>query len=383
MKRWAVGVVSLGATFGGLLSSSVAEACSGALCTSAGFVGETDEETLSPPIPANAPALRFAVARPLASFEPPPTLDVTLAQRRGNASTPLSATVDNGKDFIDVVFSAALTEGDTLVASGALHHDDDPDGGAPECNVPAGASWTVMAAAPLPKKLGTLEITTSQEEVRVGGGAGCWEMSQASKALVRVELAKEAQPWGGVLAYETWVDGERWSPVVQLVLDSNEEPNEIAFIPGGALLTQARGSDVIYALCPGEDFAEESERLEAGAHEVEIRAVVPGTDTVLVAGPVTVNLTDCKTDRERDSGVGDTDSPTDPDTTAPTGKGTGENRQETSPSKKESSKDSGGCSASTQRSVAGALPGWLLLLAGAAWWRRRPSSVVTQRRPRD
>lgn len=136
------------------------------------------------------------------------------------------------------------------------------------------------AASPLPDALGDLVASGLMHgplELATTNG-GCSEPVESAYVDVTLELAPAAVPWRDVLVFETWVDGQPWSPSDFLPLPPP---------PGESWL--GRGVDRVYATCAPGDVVDPG--LSEGKHKVVIRARIPGGDVVLASPPIDVQLT--------------------------------------------------------------------------------------------
>jgi len=275
-------------------------ACSGPVCPlHGGLVGTVGPDADALTLPVNAPALRFTVDDPQAFGQAQPTLEVEIALSDENGDTPLTMERTQGPDYVDFAWKEKLKVGSFVTSSLLASYDSgssDPD----LCEIGSEGSWKVTEFAPLPKTLGKLRIVPELEPVQVGGGAGCGDLVPASSVRVRVELSSGTEPWADLLSYETWVDGERWDPIVSLVLgEDTVAAKPVIYVPGGSLLTEERGSDIVYAVCDRTDVFE-SRLLQPGTHSVEMRAAIPGTDLVLKSDTATFELAACTGDEPND-----------------------------------------------------------------------------------
>jgi hypothetical protein len=128
---------------------------------------------------------------------------------------------------------------------------------------PLRVEFTAGPAAPLPSSLGTLRLgERARRDLEVSDpGGGCSVVVEASVLELSVELSAEATPWKDLLAFSTFVDGDRYLPKSALLQ---------AIPPGESW--QGRGEDLLFHTC-GQPAP--------GARDVEIHATVPGTGEIL------------------------------------------------------------------------------------------------------
>lgn len=280
-------------------------ACSGPQCAlHGGLVGTRGPDADELTLPVNAPALRFMAEDERTFGQTKPALAVEIALSDENGDTPLTVEQTQGPDYVDFAWKEKLEVGSFLTSSlKASYENGSSDPAFNKCELGSEGSWKVTEFAPLPKTLGKLRIVPELEPAHVGGGAGCDDLAPASSVRIHVELSNGAQPWADVLSYETWVDGKRWDPLVSLVLGADADvAKPVVYVPGGSLLTEERGSDIVYALCNPSDYPEAQALLEPGSHSVEMRAALPGTDLVLTSDRATFELAACTGDEPSDQG---------------------------------------------------------------------------------
>lgn len=205
-------------------------------------------------VPANLPAIHW---NPATSFGMP-AADATLVTLATTAAptTPLAVTrtaLPRG-DYL-IVPDQPLVAGTSYIVS---------DGN--ECGNGAGLSVTFTAgpAAALPSQLGTLTTVdgpVAPLTVPTSSGSCTSEVS-ADRATFDLAPASDVTPWLHALLFETIVDGTVWS-----------------YQDGGWNGTSV---DSIYHVCETEDDGV-SLGLDAGPHDVTLRASLPGTTAVLTS----------------------------------------------------------------------------------------------------
>ena len=248
-----------------LLSAAprAADACSGPVCYGQNIYLLPTGPGAS--VPANAPAL--AVFTGLTAPAPNATLEKITAS--GREAIPVGRGTAAGRP--DVLLPSGLEAG----ASYELTVSS--EGG---CASTVKATFTAAPAAPKPTTLGTLRVTGSGvTSLRLGSGASCSASASAAHAAFEVALPAEVAPWGALLAYETFVDGARWSA-------SNDATQQVHH--GGSWV--GIGKDVVYAVCD-EETAAIYRGVSAGRHQVVMRARLAGDPSVaLESAPLTVEL---------------------------------------------------------------------------------------------
>jgi len=258
-----------------LATPRAADACSPTLCQPGYFVpGDAAH------VPANLSAVYWrpmsSAARPLT---PDPNLVVLAPAADPNKPVRFRATALPGGDFL-LVLDAPLTAGTTYTLS---------DGNTCNSTTANGPHVTFMAgpAAPLPTHLGTLAVTdggVAPLEVASVSGSCSSEVSADRSTFVLAPTA-DAQPWLDVLQFETFVDGTKW----QAASSINQ-----TLSPGTSW--QGRGSDLLYRVCQTADEAVGG-GLDAGTHDVELHATLPGMPVTLTSDSATVAIA-CASDPE-------------------------------------------------------------------------------------
>lgn len=251
-----------------LLSAAprAADACSGPVCYGRSIYLLPTGAGAS--VPANAPAL--AVFTGLTAAAPTATLEKLTAS--GREAVPVGRGTAAGRP--DVLLPSGLEAGasyELTVTSAASEGS---------CVSTVKAAFTAAPAAPKPTTLGTLRVTASGvTSLRLGSGASCSASASAAHAAFEVALPAEVAPWGALLAYETFVDGERWSA-------SNDATQQVHH--GGSWV--GIGKDVVYAVCD-ENTAATYRGVSAGRHQVVMRARLAGEPSLaLESAPLTIDL---------------------------------------------------------------------------------------------
>lgn len=146
------------------------------------------------------------------------------------------------------------------------------------------STFTVTPAAPLPTRLGTLSPDFPEfAQQRLATAAGSCDVEAfVKRADVVLVYDAEAEPWRDVLHIATHVDGQRWWALSTIL----QRP-----APGASWI--GRGVDRVYTVCENlSDFGSPSIDLPSGAHEVQMRASLPGT-TLALASDVAWVLLEC------------------------------------------------------------------------------------------
>lgn len=209
-------------------------------------------------VPANLPAIHW---RPTISFGtamPDPSL-VTLATTT-DPTTPLAftATALPGGDYLLVPDQSLVAGTSYIVKDGKT------------CGQTPGPSVTFTAGPTAPRltQLGTLTaVAANVSPLTVPTGSGsCTTNVSADQATVDLALAPEAMPWLHAMLFETVVDGTVWRS--QASVDVS---------PWTGI-----GVDRIYHVCATSDPGA-SLGLDAGSHDVTLRASLPGSTTVVTS----------------------------------------------------------------------------------------------------
>ena len=202
------------------------------------------------------------------------------------------------------------------------------------------AVFDVIASAPLPSALDNATVEApSMRKVRIGGGSGCYEDSEA--VTVAAEIESEGNPFFDAIAFKTYVDDKLYRPSTHL-----------NYTPSYGNSWVGHGRDLLAVVCTSDGMYP----LKRGNHRVRFEGTVAGTDVNLVGESVEIDLA-CPSDvvatrgaEMRDAAVSDAGAPADRT-----------NGSATPPSRR-----SGGCSIA--RDANGGTFAMLLALFG---WRRR------------
>jgi len=139
-----------------------------------------------------------------------------------------------------------------------------------EAGEPAALPATLGALVASTPTIGPLTVATSS--------GSCSASITAAQAEITLTLAADALPWEDALMYETFVDGERWSPSAALA--TGRPPGESW---GG------RAHDLVFARCATEDPGTYA-GLTEGTHVVEMRAGLAGLTWTGASTTVAVEL---------------------------------------------------------------------------------------------
>jgi hypothetical protein len=120
-----------------------------------------------------------------------------------------------------------------------------------------------------------------ESSVHIDSQAICSSEFPAIISDVSSSLALENSTWKELLLYDTYVDGQRWSPRASDCEYRN---------PGASW--RGYGIDTIYAFCEGSDKQPGlgSEAVAPGMHEVEMTVTIPGTTTVFRSSKIAINF---------------------------------------------------------------------------------------------
>jgi hypothetical protein len=141
--------------------------------------------------------------------------------------------------------------------------------------------------APPPTHLGTLVVTNGEiAPLEVASASGsCSSEVSADRSTFVLAPVTEAKPWLDVLQFETFVDGTKWQGASSI--------NQL-LAPGTSW--QGRGHDLLYRVCQTTDAAV-GRGLDAGKHQVELHATLPGMQVALTSDSATAAVA-CPSDPE-------------------------------------------------------------------------------------
>ena len=243
---------------------SVADACSPPPCWPSFFTPGNGTT-----VPANLPAIHWRPGSGFGTGPSDPSKVVLVNAAAPNRALPFTATkLPDGAYAI--VPDRPLTAGSTYVIT-----DQTICG-----TMPMTSMFQVTAAAPLPTELGALAETENligPLQLASSGGA-CSAEVDAHRIGIELQLVAAASAWRDVLHFETLVDGQVWTA-------SRSAPS---VVPPGASWS-GRGIDLLYRVCKTADDSV-SEGLATGAHEVVLRATLPGSTTVVESSPLAVDI---------------------------------------------------------------------------------------------
>ena len=237
--------------------AETAEACSPPQCWPGSF---TPAQAAS--VPANLPAFHW---QPTLSFDGKVSdpSKVSLKTAAGDEIPITGTPIPNG-DWVFAI-DQALVAGTTYVLT--------------DLNLCAGdqlgptATFTADVAAPLPTDLGTLVASDHRiAAFEVGTSSGsCSASIDGDQVLIDLVASATAEPWRDVLMVETLVDGGPWRP--QTSINFSQPPGTS---------WRGRGADRVYTTCFANDPSAFTGTTE-GAHEVTMRATLPGGTTAWTA----------------------------------------------------------------------------------------------------
>lgn len=135
-------------------------------------------------------------------------------------------------------------------------------------------SFEVVAAAPLPIVLGTISETRNEiAPLDVGTSSGsCTTEVTAHQIGITPDLIFEALPWTDMFHFDVLVDGQVW-----------QRTSSINILPS------VRGTWVLYHTCSSTDTGAQT-GLAEGPHTVEVRATIPGTQTMLSTETLSIEM---------------------------------------------------------------------------------------------
>lgn len=122
----------------------------------------------------------------------------------------------------------------------------------------------------------TLQATNIQKTVQIATGSSCTDSASVRGVDIKVLLPPDLEPYREYFLYETFVDGQVWTPRHH-VCDS---------IPAGRSWLPEAGTNVIYADCDGLNAG-----MTTGRHYIDVAVYVPGkkADTLIVRQEVSLN----------------------------------------------------------------------------------------------
>jgi hypothetical protein len=262
--------VVVGGLFASMITSwlapRVADACSAPQCR-VGAITPAHGAT----VPANIPGIYVVPVESFLGSGDADSTKITLAVST-SPDVPLAVTVTRQADGAFLVVPAQpLVAGTSYIVT---------DGNACGTDYGTESTFTAGPAVALPTSLGELTATdggTAQLGVATSSGS-CTTMVDAAKDSLDLTLATDAQPWLGVLYFETFVDGQLWRA-------SSSATSQNA--PGESWT--GRGVDLVYSVCATEDDGA-SRGVAAGTHTVTMRGSLPGSATTVMSTTATIDL---------------------------------------------------------------------------------------------
>lgn len=243
------------------IKPTIADACSAPPCWPGFITPRTGTR-----VPANVPGIYWKpMSGDAAGNDPANVLLATAA----DPNTPLAFTaIANADGSYLLVPTAPLTPDVTYVVT-----DRNTCEGFAGITGPT-ASFQVTESAPMPTALGTIaEVTNEMGPLNVATSSGsCTAEVTAHQITITPQLIFEALPWNDVFHFDVLVDGRVW-----------ERTSSINTTPS------VRGTWTLYHTCESTDPGA-ADGLSEGPHVVEVRATLPGTQTVLAANQLTVEL---------------------------------------------------------------------------------------------
>jgi len=239
----------------------MADACSAPGC----WPGEMTPNTTTTTVPQNLPGIFW---KPQRGYTPDVASDPNLVvlATTANPSTPLPFTTTALANGVLIVPTNPLLENTTYTVT---------DGNQCEgYGVGPTASFSVGSQAPLPAVLGTVEVASEGHDmIDVASASGsCSAQVLAHRIDISPNFDALALPWTNAFHFEIYVDGELWSRS-----ESINTP------------TSVRGTWRLYRVCESElDPYLLGSGLTAAAHEVKVKATIPGSTTELWTVPITV-----------------------------------------------------------------------------------------------
>jgi hypothetical protein len=194
--------------------------------------------------------------------------DYELHRKNGDSTEAVEATVtDVDSRTVLITPTTPWAEGEEYVlfaSSCAAEPTESP--------LPERARFTIGPSAALPTSLGTTEVAVNEENTLwLIGGPACTEEMPAASAEVTLEPSANAEAWQGALVFEVLVDGTPFGDGTRSSLS-------------GADVTGP--SATVYRLCDVDGV----NTLAEGAHQVQFRATLPGTELSLTSDPAEVEL---------------------------------------------------------------------------------------------
>jgi hypothetical protein len=253
-----------------LLSADDARACSIGGCLPGVFLPAGND------VPASLPGFFWLPqTQPGAPIDPS---QIQLVQVTAAGETPVPATatpVMDSKLYVIKLEAPLVPDADYVMRAGQFCIGE----GAPQW--PTQAAVHTTSAVALPTTLGKIFVYgVPQGPLSIATMSGaCNAIVTAASKRIEVGLSAEAAPWKNVLAYETLVDGEKWS---------GSKSAFSLFTIGQSW--QGRAKDLVYTVCDnsGDDFAIDG--LAPGTHSVKIRATIPGSDVAVETETVSFEL---------------------------------------------------------------------------------------------
>jgi len=308
--RYARVVLVCGSLAAPLAAPAVADACSPAPCD----VGSQVPTNLAV-VPANLPGIFWRTDNDVDAGPE----SVRLVRVADAHEVPVEVVVlGAGRHEIAVLEPLAPDAEHTLILGSVCFGTGLADDGAPQFTLKT-AGESPLPGADLGELIAGEPMRGDLELASINGG--CSEPIDSAYVEVAMTLAAAVGPWKDVLVFETRVDGELWAPSGFLPLAPPEGESWLG-----------RGVDRVYATCEaGEGVVDPS--LSPGAHLVEMRARIPGTDIVLTSSEVEVLLS-CAESGSTGGDAGSTagtSTDTSTDTSAGASTGDGETTQTAAP----------------------------------------------------
>jgi MYXO-CTERM domain-containing protein len=125
--------------------------------------------------------------------------------------------------------------------------------------------------------------------IDVPESVSCFIQVPAVSVRIELELDPQLEPFAALLVYRTLVDGESWGHIPHDFAPSNI---------GGSW--RGRGVDEVFATCPSDS----SEGVSLGAHQVQMRATIPGLPGVVLESDVVEIVLECGEEESGDDELG-------------------------------------------------------------------------------